>query len=609
MPDEDLAKSYEMKETIKKFSKKLQKNGFTNPFQVQQILDTIKIPSFDDLTSIDRSWSESSDIQDKDLDTKAAAAEVWKLLKETRVEFLNVIVRYKPETDLKEVCLHPMDVLYHIFRNAQSEASRILVENLDKMKIAYPIVIPSNNEKPRLQIWPLKSISRQTNKSKFNIFSNDHHVIACVRLSDSDTLPKRFSVHSKSDFLNQIFFRGQHRFISRNHPGFTNQNGLKQMRRINDGAIESTTYTPNNSSKSNELNSFFEIWNLSGNISYSGLQPQINLIKSAASSIIVFVDNDKNLEMKEKQIIETFGSNSKVAVLVLDRNLNDSSDSSDSEEDHPKQSFSSGQIKLIQYRANHKEESFQLIRRFVGKCLDSNPKFSFTKLIEEQSSLAQDFLREFEIDMNNTIIQQSIALVNEMGDKLKKLVDKHPNGKVQEIVFPIYFSLSPLDKTKKIVEHIEFLNDNKVKLFNMHQRAEFQQDNEIDEKINFLRKKQIVIAGRSQFVHIYLNHINDITIKSEPKDKKEWIRIYHKLLAYKLSTFAIEGLDTVGFQRELGQLYISKNTKRGRKLKLRPKIITCLQQLISAGVSVELVDGDTQNVNKEIILHLLQKIE
>ena len=92
------------------------------------------------------------------------------------------------------------------------------------------------------------------------------------------------------------------------------------------------------------------------------------------------------------------------------------------------------------------------------------------------------------------------------------------------------------------------------------------------------------------------------------RDRHEWIRIYHRLLSNKLATFAIEGLDVVGFQRELGQLYISEiSTKKPSKKKI--EIIQCLQQLINAGVSIELVDGDTKNVNKEIILDLLETIE
>ena len=104
----------------------------------------------------------------------------------------------------------------------------------------------------------------------------------------------------------------------------------------------------------------------------------------------------------------------------------------------------------------------------------------------------------------------------------------------------------------------------------------------------------------------------------EKGDRNELIRIYHRMLSHKLATFAIEGLDVVGFQRELGQLYItaipSKKVSKEKKLLdhltiVRSKILHCFQQLINAGVSIELVDGDTQNVNKEIILDLLETIK
>lgn len=76
---------------------------------------------------------------------------------------------------------------------------------------------------------------------------------------------------------------------------------------------------------------------------------------------------------------------------------------------------------------------------------------------------------------------------------------------------------------------------------------------------------------------------------------------------------SIEGLDIVGLQRELGQLYISlsnDNTRESTKAKqLQSSIIECLYQTSSAGVSLEFVDGDTQNVNKDVIIDLLEKFE
>ena len=623
--DEDFANSDKLHKAMKKFTKKLRDRGFTDNFQAQKILDTMQIPSFDELTSIDRIWSEKSNISRVESDSDNKAAQVWKLLKETRIEFLNAIVSNKHESDHEVACLHPMDILYHIFRNAKSETSRILIENLEKMKIAFPIVLPSYIDKPRLLIWPSKSIYRQTSNSNFNIYSSDHHVVACVRMSDSNTLPKKSSSHSKSDILNQIFFRGQHKFISRNHPALTNQNDLKRMRRIQDGAIESAIFTPNNDPKFTELNQFFEVWNLSGQINNAGLRPQIKMIKCLASSIIVFVDNDQDFEMKEKQILEAFGPDSNIVVLILEQNGEDDTISSDSDEesDEEKPKRYTHSVPVVQYLAHQKENSFQSIRKFVGRCLDSNINFSYSKLITQRFNFTQDFLSEFEMDMDIASIRTSSALVNRMGLELKKLIGKHSNDKLQEIIFPMYFSISPLDKTKKIVEHIESLNEKKVKLFHIHQRGELQQDNDIDNDIERLRLKQVEIAGRSRFIKIYLEHIEKITSDSktiEGGELEEWIRIYHRLLAHKLASFGVNGLDTVGFQRELGQLYISTisrdplTRKEGKEpsievKELRSRIITCLEQLINAGVSIELVDGETQNVNEEIILKLLNRIE
>ena len=606
----DLAKSSEVESLMKKIIKKLQRSGLTDPFHAAEILEFMEIPSFDDLTSIDRTWMENSKTQDFDLHENDDAAKVWKLLRESRTDFLNVIVRNTNELDLKEVSLHPMDILYNVFRKTSNEATRILTENLDKMKIAFPIVLPSYNEKPQLQIWPLQSITRQTIKSKFKLFENNHHAVACVRLSDSNGLDQKFSIHSKSDILNQTFFPGQHRFICRNHPGLINKIGIKHMKRIYEGAIESAIFTPNEPTKNNELDQFFEIWNLSGSINKSGLKPQINFIKSFASVLIVFIDNDRNIEGKKKQINDIFGANSTVLVVILDHYNEDNLSSSDTDDDESNILLDSTNIKFIHYKTDRKEESFQAIRHFVANCLTCKPNFSYSKLIKQMSNNENNFLGEFEIDMENTIIKQSSAMVDDMGDKLKKIIDKHSDGKLQEIIFPIYFSKSPLDKTKKIVQHIENLNERKVKLFNIHQRAEFQQDNEIEEQIQNLRLKQVEIAGRSEFVHIYLKQMEDITSKSKNAiEKEEWIRIYHKLLTHKLTNFAVEGLDIVGFQRELGQLYISTIENNRKTSKLKQRIVNCFEQIISAGVSIELVDGDTQNVNKDIILHILQQIE
>ena len=78
----------------------------------------------------------------------------------------------------------------------------------------------------------------------------------------------------------------------------------------------------------------------------------------------------------------------------------------------------------------------------------------------------------------------------------------------------------------------------------------------------------------------------------------------------------IEGLDIVGFHRELGQLYIStmgNNIADSRtdqaSVQLRADIPLCFKLIVQAGVSIELIDGDTTNMNKEIIINLLQLLE
>ena len=90
------------------------------------------------------------------------------------------------------------------------------------------------------------------------------------------------------------------------------------------------------------------------------------------------------------------------------------------------------------------------------------------------------------------------------------------------------------------------------------------------------------------------------------------------LYYFVLSCEQIEGLDIVGFHRELGQLYIStmenklaksrnsSNSMQMRKdMQMRRDIPACFKLIVEAGVSIELIDGDTTNMNKEIIIKLL----
>ena len=81
----------------------------------------------------------------------------------------------------------------------------------------------------------------------------------------------------------------------------------------------------------------------------------------------------------------------------------------------------------------------------------------------------------------------------------------------------------------------------------------------------------------------------------------------------------IDGLDIIGFHRELGQLYISTTRtklleaisirKFSKPMQMRSEIPLSFKLIVQAGVSIELVDGDTTNINKEIIIQLLKLLK
>ena len=94
------------------------------------------------------------------------------------------------------------------------------------------------------------------------------------------------------------------------------------------------------------------------------------------------------------------------------------------------------------------------------------------------------------------------------------------------------------------------------------------------------------------------------------------------LVAKVLSNFSckqIDGLDIVGFHRELGQLYISTTratllqsismSKILKPMQMRSEIPLCFKLIVQAGVSIELVDGDTTNMNKHVIIQLLKLLK
>ena len=85
---------------------------------------------------------------------------------------------------------------------------------------------------------------------------------------------------------------------------------------------------------------------------------------------------------------------------------------------------------------------------------------------------------------------------------------------------------------------------------------------------------------------------------------------------YSFSCEQVEGLDIIGFHRELGQLYIStmgndvaKVQTDQTSMQMRKDIPECFRLIVQAGVSIELIDGDTTNMNKEIIIELLKLLD
>ena len=221
-------------------------------------------------------------------------------------------------------------------------------------------------------------------------------------------------------------------------------------------------------------------------------------------------------------------------------------------------------------------------------------------------------LKNFELDIMEPMVIQSAQLVDEIENEVQLLKKKKGKLGIAEQAFPLYFSKSPLDTSKKIIEHIQALNDKKVKLFHKQQRVEFVQDKIIDNDIAILRSKQNELRETSKISYLYMDHIQKLTWKWNLQENEiaAWIRVYHKLLARKFHLLSIVGLDIVGLQRELGQLYISASNDTSPKSGLlQPSIIKCLYRASSAGVALEFVDGDTQNVNKDIIIHLLKKFE
>ena len=320
----DMAKYSELEAKIQRKSIRLHRLGISNSIAVKHALQTVNVPTFDDLTSIDRLWQDNVSIGLLSDNFEKQAERMLDLLKESREDFLKVRVIHNNAIIKKSEWLHPMDIIYHFMRSSDLEAKRILVENLDKMKFALPLVIPNFQRKPLLSLWPFLSISRQAGNANFQASSSSRHVIACVGLNQSNVFTDAsLSTHSKSEYLNRIFFEGQQRFIS---GPFKHGEKIQIMKRSQEGSIDSAIFTASNQNGDKNSNQFKEIWNLHGNID-NGLTSQINLIRKYASCVIVMVENNTNSIDMERKIIKAFGEHQQIIVLILDDKINQQSSS------------------------------------------------------------------------------------------------------------------------------------------------------------------------------------------------------------------------------------------------------------------------------------------
>ena len=480
-----------------------------------------------------------------------------------------------------------MDVVYEALKNALPESSRILITNLDKMKLALPLVIPNHLMKPKIQMWPLIGISRQTAKGSFDLFNDKHHVIAVVRLGDCHGFEVKLSTLSKSEILNEVFFEGQNRFLSRRHAKMS-----KTMKKNQLGSIETCIHTPNK-----KLNHFLQIWNLQGNILFEGLRAQIELINGCASVIIVVLDDDTNLQNMNAELQKHFDGNQRIIVLVREKINDDDTYDSENDDDTNSNTFFP-KFDVIQFNNDNIADMYERTRSLVSKYCTRDSHFTL------QSIENNDHLQSlFDIDLNETILQAPKRKIDSMLKSIQKLHRESNDAESLQRSFPLYFSRSSIDESKKIVEHIEFLEKTKVQFFRQHQRGEFEMENGIDEKIDSLRRQQSQIANQSTLAVKYIDDITDLQTTNESEINNEKIRLYHKGLSFKLSQFNKNGIDIVGFQRELGQKFIAIENNDERQ-----KITKTLQSVVEAGVSIELIDGDTQSLNKEIIVNLLENL-
>ena len=432
----DIFDDSKQKEKFKKFifeiSEKLRKAKIPNFFKLQEIFDDVLSQSYDELTSIDRSTGDAVD----GVEFKSNLERVSIYLKEIRKDFLKAPVFI---SESRKEYVHPMDIVNRVLEKSDPEAGRILTENLDKMKFALPFVFPSYTSRPTMRLWPLVGVNRQTRDKKFNMFQNQnlHHVVAFVRMGHSDGITQKLTSHSKTKIANGIFFQDQPKFVSRSQPDLS-----KALRRCIMGTMETAIHTPNKN-----FEKFFQVWNLHGNTLFNGLKPQVDLISQSASVIIVILDDDKTLDFMEQKIIEKFGRG-KILVVIPKPFHSDSDTESDEEETSTKMNL----LKYVSYSPLRKQDSFSQIRSHIKNFLDSKPKFNFQKIITNPT-----WSRHFNFDFEHDIIKAATNEVEELLNIFNDLTQQHALNEVQQHCFPLYFSKSPIDESKKIVEHIEIL--------------------------------------------------------------------------------------------------------------------------------------------------------
>ena len=424
---DDIEKEKQFEKFIVEKSKKLRKSKIPNFFQVEEILKNVATQSFDDLTAIDRIYGHP----------RSNLQKIPIFVKEIRNEFLSAPVYM---SELEKEYVHPMDILNRTLEGSEPESARILTENLDKMKFALPFVFPCYTGKSKLRLWPLVGINRQTRDRKFNMFQvqHSHHVVACVRLGHSDGLFKKLSSHSKSEIANEIFFKEQPKFISRNSHDLG-----KTLRRNALGSIETAINSPNKI-----FDEFFQVWNMHGNIMYDGLKPQVELISKSATSIIVILDDDKEIQFMEKKIKEFFGSER--VIVLIPGSVSQSGSDSESDEDNTLLTMNS--VQCVNYRASQKQEAFRKIRSFIKNIFQTKPTFNFLNIVSNPN-----WSNYFDFDFEESTIKPAKTAVEDLMTTLNNLRHLHASTNLQQHCFPLYFSTSPLDRSMKIVEHIESL--------------------------------------------------------------------------------------------------------------------------------------------------------